>query len=339
MFTVCRFVAKEEISPVLHLFFTTALLLVSAVNGVAQSAFSITDGYVPEGLKTGRPAGSFQLTGFDNINYFNGNLNFSLPLLTIGGRGGAGYTINLRIETKWGVSSYRNPRVINTPTYHRDGWNSINGDYGPGLVLERHGSNGEINYEDCNSSGVYRSLTRLDFITPDGTGHELRDIATNGAAGLTVYQSCAVTQTPNRGKIFKSADDSGLTFISDSDILDWPMRNGASGYLLLPDGGRYRVEDGLVKRIRDRNGNLIFFTHNNDRRVSEITDSLNRRVTFTYVYTQGNPDYHLISYQGVGGAQKTIIVRYRSLSQALREGSVKLLGNYFLNKMVAMTIF
>lgn len=55
----------------LNSFATIFLLLSLSANGRAQSGNTATDGFTPEGLKTGAPAGSFQLSDFDNINYFN----------------------------------------------------------------------------------------------------------------------------------------------------------------------------------------------------------------------------------------------------------------------------
>src|SRR5882672_3742768 len=50
---------------------------------VAQSPL---DGLIPSGLKPGSPAGSYE-SSMDTVNLFNGNLNFRIPLLTVGGRG------------------------------------------------------------------------------------------------------------------------------------------------------------------------------------------------------------------------------------------------------------
>jgi len=38
---------------------------------------SATDGSTPTGLKTWRAGGSYSLGGFDNVNLFNGHMNFS----------------------------------------------------------------------------------------------------------------------------------------------------------------------------------------------------------------------------------------------------------------------
>lgn len=71
-------VRRRFISMFLNSFGLVVLLFALFGNANAQAA---TDGFTPEGLKAGAPAGSFQLSGFDNVNYFNGNLNFTLPLL------------------------------------------------------------------------------------------------------------------------------------------------------------------------------------------------------------------------------------------------------------------
>jgi hypothetical protein len=67
----------------------------------SASAQSITDGSTPLGLSPGAPACSYSLSDFDSVNLYNGNLSFSLPIVKIAGRGGAGYTMTARIEQKW----------------------------------------------------------------------------------------------------------------------------------------------------------------------------------------------------------------------------------------------
>src|SRR5712692_5589051 len=64
----------------------TALVLLSGVAGYAQS---VTDGSTPSGVAPGSPAGSYALSGFENINLFNGTLDVHVPTLKIGGRGEA----------------------------------------------------------------------------------------------------------------------------------------------------------------------------------------------------------------------------------------------------------
>jgi YD repeat-containing protein len=114
-----------------------------------------------------------------------------------------------------------------------------------------------------------------------------------------------------RGKVFVTGDGTSATFISDSDIYDSAWVNSEtfypSGYLLLRDGTRYRIDTGSVSWIRDRNGNKITFSPN-----GTITDALKRTVT----YSSGEPD--VITSKGFGGATRTIQISRVSLSTALR---------------------
>lgn len=60
------------------------LILCIAADAQTSTTTSATDGSTPSALTPGSPAGSYALSGFDNINPFNGNLNVRLPLVQIG---------------------------------------------------------------------------------------------------------------------------------------------------------------------------------------------------------------------------------------------------------------
>ena len=79
-------------------FLTVLLLFLSPAK--AQTFSSVTDGSTPSALTPGAPAGSYGLSGFENVNLYNGNLNFALPLVHIGGRGGVDCTMMLTIEQR-----------------------------------------------------------------------------------------------------------------------------------------------------------------------------------------------------------------------------------------------
>ena len=53
-------------------------MLTLAFRGFGQSAIHDS---TPPGQAPGAPAGSYPLSGFDNVNLFNGHLNFSFPSL------------------------------------------------------------------------------------------------------------------------------------------------------------------------------------------------------------------------------------------------------------------
>src|SRR5262245_30393040 len=92
----------RNLKPVVWLAFSVTLWLLSLA-GRSGAQSTMLDGQTPPGVAPGAPAGSYALSGFENVNLFNGKLNFNLPLVAVGGRGGANYTIPLTIEPKWFV--------------------------------------------------------------------------------------------------------------------------------------------------------------------------------------------------------------------------------------------
>jgi YD repeat-containing protein len=310
--------------------------------GIAQGdSRSLTDGMTPTGIAPGAPAGSFPLSGFDNINPYNGGLNFSLPLLTIKGRGGAGYTMILPIEQRWRMfnSFLDGGYEFHQPDYN---WWIARPGYVPGTLIGRSVGEGA---NPCNigfTVNYFYTLTRLTFTAPDGTETELRDQLRSGNA----VQIPACTQTPpeyagaSRGQVFVSADGSAMTFVSDDVIYDNIYFGGPdviypSGYLMFRDGTRYRIDGGAVTWIRDRNGNRLSFTYDGYSRVSTVTDSLNRLVTIEYDVAEGG-QYGLcdrITYKGFGGTsgtQRIIRISKTNLGSALRAGySIRTYGQLF----------
>src|ERR1700752_2423664 len=81
------------------LILTPILLVFASLTVFAQQ--QSTDGATPLGLAPGAPAGSYPLSDFEDVNLFNGTLNFALPLVKIGGRGEAAYSLTLRLDHKW----------------------------------------------------------------------------------------------------------------------------------------------------------------------------------------------------------------------------------------------
>jgi RHS repeat-associated protein len=287
-----------------HLPATMLLVLALAFNCAAQSA---TDGSTPVGLTPGAPAGSYPLSGFDTINLFNGNLNFSLPLLHIAGRGGVADVVQLKLERKWHTTwgPY-------SPYPNYNGWQITQVGYGAG-ALEGRVANGMVECDQSNDT-----LLRLTFTAPDGTEYELRDQLLDGAPGVTLKSPDCVMSSTSRGRVFKTSDGSAATFISDVELTDG---NGAgihpSGYLMMRDGTRYRIDASKVSWQRDRNGNQMDFAYNSNLQATQITDSLGRVVSFTY-YTQPAATPDKITYTGFGGTPRSINIWYTYLNQSLR---------------------
>jgi RHS repeat-associated protein len=311
------------------------LFLLLAGQASAQIGSSSTDGSTPLGLAPGAPAGSYALSGFDNINPYNGGLNFRLPLLHLGGRGSIQHTITLPLERHW--------RTIKSGTHapftyypKEGGWVSFLPGYGAGVMVERL-----IGVNDMFScQPVTDALTRLTFTAPDGTEYEFHDVLYNGAVRNNYFaddSGCHIEgqQPTNRGRVFVTADGSAATFVSDTDIYDFcmdcplPDYGGVgvtelrpTGNLMMRDGTLYRIEQGEVTYIRDRNGNLLTFTFGPDG-VTKITDSLKREVNIAYIKdAQNNPVRNELTYKGFGGNLRTVTVNYGHLDTVLRQGFV-----------------
>lgn len=88
-------------------------IILSVALTASVSAQAALSGVTPSGLTPGAPAGSYSLSGFESVNSYNGNLNFSLPLVSVGGRGGASTGLAVQIDQKWNVR-----REIVDPDYN-----------------------------------------------------------------------------------------------------------------------------------------------------------------------------------------------------------------------------
>ena len=329
-------------SSILEVLLLCFIFVLTASTANAQdTSTNPLDGFTPAGLQAGSPTGSFPLSDFDVVNPYNGNLNFSLPLLKAGGRGSTGYALTQAISTQWTVTYTRadigNGQVweFYEPTLNA-GPQPL--PYSAGIMVGRQAQENIIDYRCYYPDEPYylplETLTRLTFTGPDGTSYEFRDQLLQGAPASV--PSCA-TSGANRGNIFTTADGQSATFISDGDIYDSimvqgsPQYFGPSGYLKWRNGTVYRIDNGNVTWIRDRNGNKLTFTYVNFSAPSTVTDSLNRQITIEYGVN--DPTYGLcnrIKYKGFGGAQRTIWITLGSMSTALRSGySIQNLNTLF----------
>jgi len=297
------------------------IFILFAFHIVAAQTTSATDGSTPLGLSPGAPSGSYSLSGSGNVNLYNGNLNFHLPLRGIDGRGGAQMASVLAIDAKsWRVMHrpVADGESLDWPT--PNSWSPKPG-YGPGILAGRLSGFGT---QDCGFNGkrYIQTLARLTFTTADGTEYEFRDQLTGGQPA-TLSSPCT-DPAPSRGTVFITADGTAATFISDTTIYDTTRILNArsnliypSGYLMLRDGSRFRIDGGNVTWMRDRNGNRLTFTYDTNSRVTTITDSLNRQVTFSYAdFVSTFSDQ--ITFKGFSGLTRSISINYSSLSNALR---------------------
>jgi|GEM_PF-4584569 len=248
-------------------------------------------GSTPLALAPGSPAGSYQLSDIDTVNLFNGHVSIRMPVFTAQGRGGAAgqMTFNWGGPATYHVRSDVDPNNGSQINYVEPGGGGAFSFDGISLgFVQVYGIQaGSPVSTHCWMGGDYytyqKTLTRLYFVEPDGTEHEMRDVQTGGQPFSV--SACALNGS-SRGKIFVSTDGSGATFIADDAVIDYIYAGGdfpyinPAGYLLLSNGTRYRVNDGPDAVMRDRNGNLLTQTYVMNPPVYqyEVKDSLNRKI-------------------------------------------------------------
>ena len=303
------------------------------------------DAITPKVLEPGSPAGSYALSGLDTVNLYNGSLNFTVPLLQVGGRGKAGYTISLPIGTKWDVESQYDASGY---AYHfKTGWwGNAPHRYRPATLLARTSGSGASGLR-CNEVDdphpnyvYYEYVTRLTVRMADGTEIELRDVPDDdtykkeGGQPLSPPEDEVVycadpSHGANRGKVWVAVDGSATTFFADLGVRDHIGKNldqGASipvrGTLYWADGTMYHFNnDGVVDEIKDRNGNTTTFKDIEPFgklwQNFEITDPLERKIEVTLANDwDGDPEiqgyefYDQISFKGAEGQVRDIKIYY-----------------------------
>ena len=113
-----RRTSRKALPQLLGNVFSVGLVIVILFKSLAAS--TATEGTTPLALTPGSPAGSYPLSGLDHMNLYNGNMSFNLPLMGIGGRGTAGYSINRIIEQHWRVDhvTLSDGRQLNIPLFN-----------------------------------------------------------------------------------------------------------------------------------------------------------------------------------------------------------------------------
>jgi RHS repeat-associated protein len=410
-------IVRAAKGPLFRAVFALAFIVAAAGSARVEAQKTAT---APPNQAAGAPAGSYPLSGFEQVNLFSGNLNFNLPLAEVGGRGGVKVPISLSTNSsgKWGLSRFGvtgyalsganftytvslavvgerdiiadftsgggniwsksytqvllftvdygtitsptpDPMANDNPYHIENGpqFTEVNCpgptfncflpgqgfSYGPGgLSGKTEYWGGSWNDNNPQQSVPGRSLTRLTFSLSDGTQFELRDAGTGGMAhDANTPGNWQGTQVYDRGRVFVTVDGNSATFVSDTDVteqFDYFSGNGryvaVSGYLLLADGTRYRIDNGHISWLRDRNGNLTTFSYDAGGRVVGEKDSLGRSVTILY---QGvtDPatgvayDHDEIRSIGAGGQPRTVKVWHGHLSDALVSGTTQTVQHLF----------
>ncbi len=315
-------------------------LLILFAGPVEAQITRTTDGITPPGLAPGAPAGSYPLSEFENINLYNGQVSFTLPIIQKG-RGGANISLPIRITPKpWTVKHQRvevpNPHPL-PPGTMQDVYNAEPGWWNEttsrailpgGMMIGRYSTEEVV---DCAGT-LYsmRTNTRLTFTAPDGTEYNLID---KEKGGNPRNDTCAFTVNTYRGSVFITSDGTSATFYSQYAIADvisasdpqWMYASTTfypTGYLMLRDGTRFDILDGYVTRMRDHNGNEVRYEPIVSGGIIgwTITDSLKRQIIINYDVNDG-PPYGVvdrITIKGFGGADRYIRISYNFTDNWLR---------------------
>ncbi|MBV8856146.1 MAG: RHS repeat protein, partial [Acidobacteria bacterium] len=273
----------------------------------------------------GRPAGSYDLGGFDNVNLFNGNLNFRLPLLKVGGRGDVSFTMPLIVETRWQQILHYNgscPVWGNSP---------VGGMYISPSFGELEDATTTSDYVEaadpgttCNPTGYLptKAVVAFNLALADGTRYKFHPVVNSG--GPVQLPACpGYGASTNLGKEFVTWDGSEIKLVADYDVYyngNLTMRASPNGpplpngwTFLFPNGTRYRLEPDKTKWLEDKNGNRITFYSGwlteSIYGVNRITDPLGRTVTIAI--NQQDPQHGnvtKITYKGFNGQDRVIDV-------------------------------
>ena len=292
-------IAKTSVSLLLAL----AILFLSLLNSRAQT---------PLAVSPGSPAGSYSLNELESVNLYNGHLSFALPLLKIGSRGGAGYVMSLPLGAHWQTVTQMNcfpdpahPEGVSCiPLFSPTQKGSTTGFLPAALKVLR-----QERQEIAGQTLALQTLTTMTLTRADGTEHELRDELTNGKpfTGFFNWFNLPVQRGFHRGKVYSTHDGSKIYFISDADIHDFFPHSQSpdftltvlpTGYLLMPDGTRYRFVNGKLMWIRDVHGNEMTFTYVTNG--FTVRDTLDRTVTVELNVNDIQPFglCHRITYEG-----------------------------------------
>src|SRR5215469_8550503 len=133
-------------------------------------------GVTPPGVAPGSPAGSYALSGFDSVNLFSGHLNVRIPIVTIGGRGEAGYTMNLPLQPEFFAAFNPQTATYTAGPAWSPPWNMLT----PGVLELRPEFQGPFPCSANPNGQGFTTLTRLVFSDEDGSEHPLYDTLTYG---------------------------------------------------------------------------------------------------------------------------------------------------------------
>jgi RHS repeat-associated protein len=305
---------------------TAGLLLASTL---LHGQRGITDAITPPAVEQGATAGSYALSGFESVNPFSGRLHFALPLLTVGGRGEAGYTMMLTLDRGWQVQALLDGNgdpvsyyALTNQQADSHWWSdSAVPLFSPGRMVSRRSGSNRIQCEGTSGQYGYGTvLTRLTFIAADGSETEFVDKPSGGNPAL--IGQCVWPQWTRPGP-FVSRDGTAMTFVPNAPIVEdqdpdpGHAQGAPSGTLYFRDGRRYLIQTGFVTAIVDRNGNTTTLAYDQYGRLASVTDPLGRTITINQNLPGGGAE---ISWMRSVSLTRSLKIRYGQMNTVLAAG-------------------
>jgi RHS repeat-associated protein len=315
----------RDLLPIVKLSTHVLFVLSCAIWTAAQSSL---DKGTPAESKPGTSTPStYAPDKLETVNLANGNLSMNLPLVSIGGRGSASFTLALSYNSKiWSTQHDKedtgvDPAGSPLPYVHHyyawydqasmespnrfalgAGW-SIS--LGPALKM-RKVNIGPHKCSDNRNTCYTWVLTKLSLVMPDGAEVELRDQFTQGAPHWVGSAPAFSQADRSRGRVWLSGDGSATTYVSDAD--NGVVNNQLNGWVFLADGTRIRMEgdswgqSAHFTRIIDRNGNFVVVNYANPAGIT-YTDELGRQVILNWT----PPAPLTITVKGYSGVPDRVI--------------------------------
>lgn len=300
----------------------------------------------PAGNATGSPAGSYGISEIENINLFSGKLSAAIPIMQVGGRGEASYTMSIPIKSsQWLTESHPDQDAlyvyaINHPDNIVQGWRTLfQRPFEFGTISFRYTARYPGCYDGSNNWSCYQTAAMVViFTSADGTEYALYDEKRGGASSEGTGLGGPYSPGLDRGLIFSSKDGTGWSFVADPPSVgvndysvkvstgDFPgpqsesatSEIAASGVLKNSSGVSIRFDAGRAQYIKDRNGNTTTFVYETvgQKKLDKVLDSNGRTVDVTY----GN-GFDSVEYKGVAGQSRTVYVSYTTLQNRLAPGN------------------
>jgi RHS repeat-associated protein len=309
---------------------TAGLLALAAVVTVSALSPALAQSSSAIGTPTESRGGLSELASYssdkvETVNLANGNLNLQIPIVMVGGRGSASYTLALSYNSKlWGgMRNIPEPCEGGSSLAARFavGFNDNVGfspdklNLGAGWSISKGPSiriiRMNLDQLNANPPAYQYALTKVFLTLPDGSEIQMRDDQTDG--GPLTTQSNFINDG-NRGRAWHSTDGSAITYVTDA--ANGVVAGQLAGYVYLADGTRLQMEgvrlqgetkdsSARCKRIIDPNGNFIDFAYNSGN--VTYTDQLGRQVILNTNPITGTKNYK-ITIIGYGIASRDIII-------------------------------